>query len=183
MSQQLNFAELKQRISIVQGAKLLGLTLTEDGQTLRCACPVCEGDDRTLSFLEEPNTFKCFKSGKYGSVLDLVCHVKQIGLREAGQWLNAVVDEMKNIEAEEQPDLLAPLEKLPQLDPNDDEVKGIGLKPEVAEKVGVGVAKKGVLRGKIGVPLYMDGEIVGFMGIPKGTEVWLPKNLQYLVKS
>lgn len=181
---QLNFAEIKQRISIVQGAKFLGLTLKKDGATLRCACPVCDGDERTLSLLEENNVFKCFQSQFYGSVLDLVCHVKGIGLREAGKWLNEQeskewTDEFSGDDEEvgEKP-LLKPLAKLPKLDPNHDAVKALGFKPGLALELGVGFASAGLLRGYIGIPLYLDGEVVGYIGLPKDATIKLPKNIR-----
>lgn len=182
---QLNFAEIKQRISIVQGAKFLGLTLKKDGATLRCACPVCDGDERTLSLLKENNVFKCFKSKKYGSVLDLVCHVKGISLREAGQWLSEKeneewLDEYSDAcpEEDDSPVALKALEKLPKLDAEHEAVTALGLNRSVALETGVGFATTGLLRGCVGIPLYSSGSIVGYVGLPKGTVVKLPKNLK-----
>lgn len=180
MSQQLNFAELKQRISVVQGAKYLGLTLSEDGQTLRSPCPVCNGDNRTLSLLEESNTFKCFKSNVYGSVLDLVCHVKEIGLKEAGKWLNEQesgewVDDYTASELPDNP--LPALEKLPKLDSQHEAVSGIGISPKVAEMAGIGFSNKGLMRGHVAVPVYIQGEIVGYLGVPRGIWLKVPANL------
>ncbi len=182
MSLQLSFAEIKQRISIVKGAKLLGLSLREDGNSFRCACPFCNGDDRSLSLLEEANSFKCFKSGKYGSIIDLVMHVKDVGIREASQWLvdnehKEWLDEYEKAPHTPSDHSLKPLENRPKLNANADEVKELGLDTDLAERMGIGFASKGLLKGTVGVPLYIDGAVIGYLGIPKGTWVKLPKNL------
>lgn len=183
MSHAINFAEIKQRISIVQGAKFLGLSLTEDGKTLRTACPVCNGDNRSLSLLEEANAFKCFKANVYGSVIDLVAHVKGLSLRESAQWLieqenGEWLDKVDDLDPEEEePVDLLPLTKLPKLNAKCAEVNDMGLDASIAEKAGVGFASNGLMKGHIAIPLWVDGAIIGFLGVPKGVWVKLPKNL------
>lgn len=191
MSHTINFAEIKQRISVVQGAKFLGLSLTNDGKSLRCKCPACETDDpRSLSFLPDKNTFRCFKSEVYGSVIDLVAHVKGLNPRQAATWLNEResnewLDQYEDSAPEPEPApqvlqtvALPALEKLPRLNPKCDEVKDFGLDPSIAEAVGVGFANTGFLRGMIGIPLFIEGKVVGYVGLPKGVWVKLPRNLQ-----
>jgi hypothetical protein len=188
MSHTINFAEIKQRISVVQGAKFLGLSLTNDGKTLRCKCPVCETDDpRSLSLLPDKNTFRCFKSEVYGSVIDLVAHVKGINPRQAAKWLddqesNEWLDEYNDNAPEPEPQALQTvalpaLEKLPRLNAKCDEVKDFGLDPSIAEAAGVGYANTGLMKGHIAIPLWINGAVVGFVGVPKGVWVKLPRNL------
>lgn len=183
MSHSINFAEIKQRISIVQGAKFLGLSLTEDGKSLRCACSACDGDPRSLSLLEETNTFKCFKANVYGSVIDLVGHVKGLSLRESAQWLveqenSEWLDEVSDLDPEdEEPVAVKALEKLPKLSADCEAINDMGLNPAIAKQAGIGFASKGLLKGCIGLPIYVDGNIVGYVGVPKGVWVKLPKNL------
>lgn len=44
------------------------------------------------------------------------------------------------------------------------DVQALGLTPEMAERLGVGYDKRGVLKGRVLFPLYDDGELAGFMG-------------------
>jgi hypothetical protein len=61
-----DFAALKQRVSIEQTAVLLGLQTNPAGNQLRAACPACkEGGDRAIVITPEKGLFYCFP-GKVG---------------------------------------------------------------------------------------------------------------------
>ena len=190
-----NFAAIKQRISHEHAGKLLNLSMTPyDDGSLRCECPFCDsGDPRNFSIRESNGkwTFRCFSwSEPTGtSVIDMAAHALGVSVVAGAKWLDdhknsAGLEECANSNEEAQPVVLTPLEKLPKLNSYDDEVKAIGLEAEVAEALGVGLAS-GVMRGHIGCPLYDQQELseagikpVGYVGIPKLTEIWLPKNLR-----
>jgi len=190
-----NFTAIKQRISHGQAARLLKLALTsyEDG-SLRCECPVCDSDDPRKFSIREANgkwTFRCFSWNEPTgtSVIDMAAHALGLSVVAGAHWLEeheteAWLEEYSLSEEVPSPIILAPLEKLPKLNPHDDEVKAIGFDADLALFLGIGLAS-GVMRGHIGCPLYDQEELsragikpVGYAGIPKGTNIWLPKNLR-----
>jgi len=190
MSQQLNFAELKRRISPLKGAEFLKLDLNyhKSDDSHRCACPVCDTDDpRSLSIKKNDKgvyTFKCFKDGISGSAFDLVCHVRGIGLVEAANWINRQESEEWTNDYDsatpkdpEEATKLSALQKLPKLDPQHEEIAIMGMDARVASETGVGFCSVGLMRGCVAIPLYSGGSVIGFVGIPAGTTVKLPKNL------
>lgn len=199
MSQQLNFKELKERITIVQCAEYLELALKEETSgkgevTLRCKCPKekCGGDERSFSIRPEDNRFKCYASNVYGSIIDMVMHVKDISMRQTQTWLNEklnktpeeTVPQETGQGGKPEPVVLSPLESAPKLNPHASAVSDLGLDPDVAELVGVGLGANGTQRGFVAVLLYDQEELrehgimpVGTIGIPKGTAVKLPKNM------
>ncbi|GAB5453391.1 MAG: hypothetical protein Hals2KO_37190 [Halioglobus sp.] len=190
-----NFAAIKQRISHEQATKLLKLSLTiyEDG-SLRCECPTCGSDDPREFSIREANgkwTFRCFSWNEPSgtSVIDMAAHALGLSVVAGAQWLEEHeteewLEEYSPAEEASNPAVFAPLEKLPKLNPHDDEVKAIGFDADIALVLGIGLAS-GVMRGHIGCPLYDQEELsragikpVGYAGIPKGTDIWLPKNLR-----
>ena len=200
MSQSLNFAEIKQQFSVLDGAHLLGLSLQEVGDSLRCRCPHCvtqadyqailalpEGDqrqkkiaeaDRSLSVKQLDNgqfAFRCFASAVSGSVLDLVCHVKQLNLREAGQWLLDQPDPADPAESNQAASKAFDPEKYASgLDSTPEALQTFGVSRDLLEKIGwMGVASKGVNRGKLVIPMRGEfGEFIDFIGV---ASVSLPK--------
>ena len=73
------------------------------------------------------------------------------------------------------PDSFKPLDYLL---PEHEAVQDLGISADVALGLGVGYAKKGVLRGTIAWPVRDDdGKLRGYIGVPKGTKLKIPKSL------
>jgi DNA primase len=57
----IDFAEIKQRVSIEEVVSRLGLKVTKRGHQLRAACPACkQGGDRALAITPQKSLFYCF---------------------------------------------------------------------------------------------------------------------------
>lgn len=85
----IDFAHLRQQLSMVRVLDQLGLTprLRGAGMQKRCACPIHRGDarGRTFSVNLNDNVFQCFDAtcGAKGDVIDLWAAVKGLSLRAA----------------------------------------------------------------------------------------------------
>jgi hypothetical protein len=79
-----DFAALKQRVSIEQTSGLLGLNTKPAGSQLRAACPNCkEGGERAIVITPEKGLFYCFPGKKGGDAIELVCHVRGLSQKDA----------------------------------------------------------------------------------------------------
>ena len=89
MSHSIDFAELKQRVTIEQAAEWLGLQVKKSGGQLRGVCPVCkDGGDRALVITPAKGLYYCFgKCRKGGDAISLAASVQGCGLREAAAFL------------------------------------------------------------------------------------------------
>ncbi|HKB38575.1 MAG TPA: transposase [Gemmataceae bacterium] len=85
----INFAHLKQQLSLAQVLEHLGLSgrLRGSGPQRRCACPIHRGDGRgrTFSVNLPDNVFCCFEArcGQQGDVIDLWAALHHLDLRAA----------------------------------------------------------------------------------------------------
>jgi hypothetical protein len=69
----IDFAALKQRVSIEQAARLLGLTLKQNGTQLRGPCPACgTTDQRALVLTPSKGMFYCHDAKTGGYLFRLV---------------------------------------------------------------------------------------------------------------
>jgi hypothetical protein len=86
----IDFAALKQRVSMEQVISLLNLKVKREGSQWRSECPACKsGGPRALSMNVKDNLFRCFADGKAGGdVIGLVAHVRGTSQREAAEFLN-----------------------------------------------------------------------------------------------
>lgn len=84
----IDFAQLKQEVSIERAIGMLGLKLNKEGDKLRGLCPACNaGSDRAIVVTPEKNVFFCFSQKKGGDVLNLVAHIKQCSIKEAAEFI------------------------------------------------------------------------------------------------
>jgi len=84
-----DFAEIRERLSIEEVADMLPLTWSREGQQLRAACPV-HGGERGLIVTPSKGLFICKASPeekKGGDCIGLCAHVMQTTMYEAGQYL------------------------------------------------------------------------------------------------
>lgn len=172
-----DFAKVKEKVSLEQAIALLGLKmeLVYGGSQYRCACPVCEKPEGRSLVVTPGKGFYCFRSHKGGSVIDLVAHVKRMGLKESASWLlgeevtiSPVAQEPQEVKktgfdaGKYRASLATEHELLTQA----------GLTKEFCEARGIGVPAKGTHKGLIAIPTTdKDGHIV-YVGVK---EVHLPK--------
>jgi DNA primase len=173
----LDFAAIKEEVSIEEAVHRLGLDLKKTKNQFRGECPTCkEGGERALCVTPSKNAFYCFGGKKGGDVIELVAHIKECGAKEAAQFLVGPVPK------EKKPTKSPPSEgkgftKLDYIQSDHEAVEAVGFNPEDAERIGCGYAPRGVLRGHVAVPIRMDdGKLIGYLGV---TEALLPPKWQF----
>jgi hypothetical protein len=87
MAYALDFAELKQRVSIEQVAAWIGAQLKPHGAQLRGPCPICKaGGDRAFVITPEKGCYYCFgECRKGGDAIALVANAKHLSPKEAAE--------------------------------------------------------------------------------------------------
>lgn len=202
MAYDVDYADIKAKVSIEQAAKLLTLELRQEKHQLRGKCPACgDNDPRKLVLTPSRNIFYCFTAKTGGSCLDLVCHITGLELREAGQFLNGSPSPTQREEREQEPSAQKPSAARTEksqpapthFDPEEyasklsysDEVKALGISEDDAQKLGIGYATKGLMRGRVCFTIRnSDGSVAGFAGYnEEGLKLpskWLsPKVLEF----
>lgn len=172
-----DFAALKEAVSIEQVVGLLGLEMKQTGNQLRGPCPQCEtGGDRALVITPEKGVYYCFSDQKGGDMIALAGHIEGLAMKDAAVFIdNALtVPEEKVAKETSSNKKLQPL----NLDFNHELVSAIGLDPTAAEAMGIGYCSKGVMKGTVAIPVRDEsGELLHYVGVD--TPVTLPKALQY----
>ena len=155
-----NFNEVKERVSLPDALKMLGLQLTEKDGVYRGKCPTCNaGGDRAL-VVTPPNGFYCFAKRQGGDVIALTAHIKGIEVKAAAEFLMGRPEP-----ASEQIASSGRLKPLDYLDPRHEKVLEI-VTEETARFIGMGYAAKGIMRGTVAVPLHdPDGTLVAYVGL------------------
>jgi DNA primase len=192
----IDFKELKARVSIADVAALLDLTLSDRNDELRGPCPHCrEGGDRALIVTPAKQVFYCFAAEQGGDCIALVAHIKQCSMREAAIFIHTglragdghVHDGAGHVpvkdDTEHAPETAAAqpaLKPLSYLIYEHESVQALGLDEKTAEALGIGYAKKGIMRGRVAIPLRRhDGTLVGYCGYAPSSDLPLkfPSNL------
>ena len=72
----------------------LGLleALRREGDELKGVCPLHGGEKESFGVHVARGVFNCFACKKKGNVLDFVMHFKKVNVKEAGQWLIALLE-------------------------------------------------------------------------------------------
>jgi DNA primase len=162
----LDFNEIKQTHPIDQVAERLNLKLKKSGAQLRGPSWTGEGDERALVITPAKAVFYNFATQEGGDAIKLVSLVKGLPPKEAAAWIANAEPEKKKPEAERG------FRRLDYLEVNHEAVQALGFDAEDAEKLGIGFAPRGVLRGKVAVPIRLeDGTLTGYIGI---TDCQLP---------
>jgi hypothetical protein len=182
-----DFAALKERVSIEQTATLLGLNTKPTGSQLRAACPSCkEGGDRAIVITPAKGLFYCFPGKKGGDQIELVCHVKGVSQKDAAVLMSG--EKIQGTSSVQNSSVPVPqnekgqLKPLDYLQPTHESVQALGISAETATVWESGFASKGMMRGRYAVPIKSkDGELLGYVGIavqPEQTPRFLlPNNL------
>jgi DNA primase len=190
------FDELKQRASYEDAVEMLGLQLQTRGAQFRGRCPACKGEDkdshRALA-VTPGKGFYCWQSHVGGDQIDLVMHVLGISKNAAAQRLAEHVGMVtqrnsntssRNKNVPPKPESAAGEEgtktfgPLSYLDPAHEAVGQLGIAAEDAERMGIGFAPKGILRGTVAVPIRTEtGHLVGYIGLTEIAK--LPKEWRF----
>jgi DNA primase len=180
----IDFAALKEAVSIEDAVQMLGLQVAKSANQLRGPCPFCKtGGDRALAITPAKNLFYCFGSQSGGDQIQLVAHVRNCKLPEAAELLgkgtvqatvqNSTVSK-EHPTAPQRPEAANPsgLTPLDYLDAAHPAVEAAGFNQEEARTLGIGFANKGLMRGTVAVPIRDEsGKLLGYIGV---TEARLP---------
>ena len=95
----IDFAQLKQEVSITDVFPMLNLDMTEKGNQWRGECPACQkGGDRALVVTPAKEAFYCFPSRSGGDVIALAAHIFRIPIRDAAL---AIAEQLGTVRAPE----------------------------------------------------------------------------------
>ena len=169
-----DFAALKQQVSISQAVQMLGLAMKTQGSQMRGACPACnQGGERALAVNTEKQSYYCFADRKGGDVIALVSHITGKSARDAAQQMATHFRFTGNgSQVPEQPHP-APARKpgfdaesyLKGLDSGAEQLRPLGVAPDTFEAWRAGYCKTGLNRGKLAIALCdREGNILGFAG-------------------
>ena len=183
MPQYIDFVDLKSRVTIIQAAQWLGLTLKASGNQQRGPCPVCNtGGDRALVVTPDRGLFYCFAGKTGGDLIQLVAHIKACSQQEGAQFLHSQFGGAVASSSNKPPtqhgsstisqNQKAGLAPLTYLEPEHPAVQGLGISPETARMFESGYAGKGVLRGRYAVPIHGEnGTLLAYVGIAVSREL------------
>jgi len=183
----IDFHALKERVPIEAVADMLGLSLTwsEDAKQLRGPCPRChDGGDRAL-VITPGKGYYCFTEKRGGDCIALAAHVLKVSMRDAAIRIAEQLDGGdEDLAAEDTPEHVvaspAAFTPLSYLLFEHETVQALGLDTETAQRLGIGYAKKGIMRGRVAIPIRTDdGGLVGYCGYAAQADPPLkfPKNL------
>lgn len=172
-----DFQDVKQRVSIEDAAKKLGLVVKIQGAQFRSACPTCKaGGDRALVITPSKNAFYCFQAKKGGDQIALVAHIRECSVRDAALWLsgkettgtsNSTRSTSQTVpESEGGQQGARILQPLSYLQADHELVVALGFDTEFCRKHGIGYAAKGLMRGHVAIPFRSeDGILLGYIGV------------------
>jgi hypothetical protein len=166
MSHAIDFAEVKQQVSIERAAEMLGIKLKRSGPQMRGPCPICnEGGDRAFAVTPAKGLYYCFgKCGKGGDAITLAARVRNCSLREAAEFLAgkggisttpSKADGSRNDSP--QPPQEKGLRPLDYLQASHEAVQALGVSAETCAHFGAGYAPKGIMRGRLAIPIHDHG--------------------------
>ncbi len=171
----LDFEDIKARFPIDEVAQRLGIELTKSGASLRGKCKVCESSgDRNIAITPSKGIFYCFSQGKGGDCIALVSHTLGLGAKESAQWILGVTTaKEKTTKAEPSEGFKA----LDYLQHDHEAVLALGFEASDAERLGIGFAPRGMLKGKVVIPVRLaNGKLCGYVG---ATELQLPPSWRF----
>lgn len=172
VSKFLDFQTIKNEHPVEQVAERLGLELKKSGHQLRGRCPSGEGGERAFVITPNKGVWYSFAEEKGGDVIALVQFVNGCSAKEAAAWIAGDIPLEKPTGRPKQSEGERGFRPLDYLQPDHPAVEALGMSSEDAERLGMGYAPRGVLRGKVAIPIRTDdGTLAGYIGV---TEVALP---------
>ena len=174
MTNAIDFAELKQRVSIERAAEMLGIKLAKSGPQLRGPCPICKaGGDRAFVITPAKGLYYCFGAcGKGGDAITMAASLRSCSLREAAEFLSgrspaSSQSPRVNGSRNDSPQPMAEkgLRPLDYLQASHEAVQALGVSPETGGHFGAGFAPKGIMRGRLAIPIHdRTGVLLAYCG-------------------
>ena len=175
MSSFIDFAALKERLSVEEAIMLLGLSLKNRNGQWRGPCPACNsGGDRALVVTPAKNAFYCFGIKKGGDVIAFAAHIRDCNVKEAAEFLAGAVGEGESpdsktasntVPEERKKEDVRSLQPLAYLEPDHEIVLALGLDEAICRQFAAGYAPKGIMRGRLAIPIHdPDGALVAYGG-------------------
>lgn len=175
-----DFQALKEKVSFEQAIGLLQLQMKRNGNQWRGVCPACKGSGERALVVTESRGAYCFSASKGGDQIWLVSHVMGTDVKAAAKLLSDSIDSPKTTVPQVQPSGGAEkggMTPLAYLEHAHEAVIALGFDAEVAKKIGIGYAPKGLCRGKVAVPIRDEtGKLLGYIGLEDPP--WLPADFQ-----
>jgi DNA primase len=168
----IDFAKIKQAVSIEQVAQMLGLKLTQSRDQLRGPCPITKSPDpRAFVITPSKGVYYSFKEGKGGDALTLFSKVRGCTVREAAEAIAAHFGAEK-VNAPPQPSQekekragFDAARYAAGLDAAHAALEPLALSEDTLKAWKAGYAPSGVLRGKLALPVALsDGTVVAYVG-------------------
>lgn len=185
-AKRVNFKEVRENADFAAVLSSYGIETIKDGQRqgqYKALCPFHDDQDPSMKVNTEKNIFNCFACGAGGNILDFVMKMDDCTVREAALKLaeksdvakpvsNKTATSKPNKQAEkpqEDPDGVPynkPLTfELTDLETDHPFIKERGLTPEMINTFGLGIAKRGMMRGRLVFPIHnAEGELVAYCG-------------------
>ena len=177
-----DFADLKERVSISQLIPLLGINFIKKGDNWRAPCPHCKaGGPRTLS-ITEGRGFQCFNSSARGDIIALVSHIRNVSPTEAAKIISALTGTVPVTKKGTVPSTVPPAPRsavtfdpdkyFRELNPEHELVSALGISKETCEIFQCGYSgKAGLNYGRLAVRVDdMNGNFLCFVGVPGTSE-------------
>jgi len=173
-----DFAALKERVTIESVVAPLGLALKERNGQWRGRCPACKtGGDRALVVTPVKRAFYCFGGHTGGDVIALVAHIHGSSMKEAAAFLaddggeGKRTAETTTVPEERTKEAARSLQPLSYLQPEHEGVQKLGVSVETCRVFGAGYAPKGIMRGRLAIPVHdWEGTLVAYCGRALGDE-------------
>ncbi len=166
----LDFEEIKNKFPIEAVAVRLGLALTPHNNQLRGPCPSGEGDKRSLVITPSKGVFFSFAKGIGGDVIRLVEFTKNISAKESAEWITSQTVPTVPAEEKREAKPRGGFKPLDYLEAEHPAVLALGFEPEIAGKLNIGYAPRGILKGTVAIPIRLeDGTLCGYIGITEAT--------------
>jgi DNA primase len=180
MAASVDFAEIKQQVSVHQVMTMLALPLKQTGGQFRGTCPVHGGNDRTL-VVTPAKGFYCFSEKRGGDAIALCAHVRSISMRDAALEI-AQHFGVGGTAAQRPVASAAPAKSqgvrafdaetyAKRLNAEHEALAPLGISPETLKAFSAGYAAGGVNRGRLALPIHdRDGKCVAYIGRALGDE-------------
>lgn len=180
----IDFAALKEALTIEQVATILGLQMTPAGNQLRSCCPACKSTGgRELVVTPSKGAFYCFSEKKGGDLIALAAHIRGESVKDAAVFLAGTVttstSSTSTVKVATSVPAPAPVVAPPVQAPETEDkmakirarlifehelVQALGLTPEVAQDRGIGWIKGGTMANRVLYPLFVNGVHKDYMG-------------------
>ncbi|MCP4183597.1 MAG: hypothetical protein GY761_09810 [Hyphomicrobiales bacterium] len=182
MSSFIDFAALKERMTVEEAIPLLGLSLKPTNGQWRGPCPVCKsGGDRALVVTPDKNAFYCFGARSGGDVIAFAAHIRDCNVKDAAAFLDGNPEDGEGDESpgsasdsdagsntvpkERKKGDIRSLQPLAYLEPDHESVLALGLNEQTCAQFGAGYAPKGIMRSRLAIPIHdPDGTLIAYCG-------------------